>query len=64
MQRAVELMPLDPIINDHYGDALWMLNKDIQARYVWNFVLNLEDAEEELKEDINKKLIFGIKKKL
>ena len=64
LQRAVELMPLDPIINDHYGDALWMLNKDIQARYVWNFVLNLEDAEEELKEDINKKLIFGIKKKL
>ena len=41
-----------------------MLNKDIQARYVWNFVLNLEDTEEELKEDINKKLIFGIKKKL
>jgi len=64
LQRAVELMPLDPIINDHYGDTLWMLNKNIQARYVWNFVLDLEDVEEELKEDINRKLIFGIKKNL
>ena len=32
LQRAVELMPMDPVINDHYGDALWMLKKNIQAR--------------------------------
>ena len=25
LQQAVELMPLDPIVNDHYADSLWML---------------------------------------
>ena len=33
LQKAVELLPADPIINDHYADTLWMLNRDIQARY-------------------------------
>ena len=23
LQLAVELMPADPIVNDHYGDVLW-----------------------------------------
>ena len=63
LQRAVELLPSDPIINDHYADSLWMLNKNIQARYFWNNVLKLE-ADQKLKDSIRKKLIFGIQKKL
>ena len=35
LKRAVELMPDDPIVNDHYGDILWKLNQKIQARYFW-----------------------------
>ena len=64
LQEAVELMPLDPIINDHYADVLWMLNKNIQARYFWQYVISLDDAEQKLKDNISKKLIFGITKKL
>ena len=64
LQRAVELLPKDPIINDHYGDSLWMLKKNIQARYVWNNVLKLDDVEKKLKEQVYKKLIFGITNKL
>jgi len=64
LQRAVELMPVDPIINDHYADALWMLNKNIQARYFWKYVLSLDEAEQELKDNISIKLIYGIIKKL
>ena len=64
LQRAVELLPSDPIISDHYADALWMLNKNIQARYIWSYVLKLNTAEEKLKKDIKNKLIFGITKKL
>ena len=64
LQRAVELLPSDPIINDHYADTLWMLNKNIQARYVWKYVLKLDRAEQKLKDTISKKLIFGITKKL
>ena len=64
LQRAVELKPLDPIINDHYADTLWMLSKNIQARYFWRYVLSLDNTEENLKDNIDKKLIFGINKKL
>ena len=41
-----------------------MLNKNIQARYVWKYVLKLDSTEKKLKDTINKKLIFGITKKL
>tara|TARA_Y100000590_G_scaffold118583_1_gene135681 strand:- start:876 stop:2585 length:1710 start_codon:yes stop_codon:yes gene_type:complete len=64
LQRAVELLPEDPIINDHYGDNLWMLKKTIQARYIWKSVLKLDGAEQELKDLVKKKLIFGITNKL
>ena len=60
LQEAVELMPGDPIVNDHYGDILWKLNKNLQANYFWNYVLNLESTENEMKEKIKKKLLFGI----
>ena len=64
LQRAVELLPFDPIINDHYADTLWMLNKNIQARYYWRNILKLNGTEQKLKDTIRKKLIFGITKKL
>jgi tetratricopeptide (TPR) repeat protein len=60
LQKAVELMPLDPIVNDHYADILWKLNKNLQANYFWNYVLNLKTTESEMKDKINEKLIFGI----
>ena len=63
LQKAVQLMPLDPVINDHYADSLWMLNKNIQARYFWKYVLNLDNTEEELKNSISDKLVFGVNKK-
>ena len=61
LKRAVELMPDDPIVNDHYGDILWKLNRKIQARYFWANVLNMDDAEEEMIEKINIKMIQGLK---
>ena len=39
-KRAVELMPEDPNVNDHYGDILWKLDRKIQARYFWKSVLD------------------------
>ena len=60
LQMAVKLMPADPIVNDHYGDVLWKSGKEIQARYYWNYVLNLEKAEKDLKDKIEKKLITGL----
>jgi len=60
LKRAVELMPEDPIVNDHYGDILWKLNRKIQARYFWKNVLNLEETEDEMKQNIKDKLIKGL----
>ena len=62
LKRAVELMPQDPIVNDHYGDILWKLNRKIQARYFLQYVLKLEETEDEMKKNIKEKLIDGIKK--
>ena len=58
--RALELMPNDPIVNDHYGDILWMLNRKIQARYFWNNALKQEDTEKEMKKKIEEKILNGI----
>ena len=60
LQLAVIKMPSDPIINDHFGDSLWMNNQTIQARYYWNYVLKLEKTDKKLKESIRKKLTEGL----
>ena len=60
LQMAVKLMPGDPIVNDHYGDVLWKNGNKIQARYYWNYVLNLDKTAEDQKKIINKKLIKGL----
>ena len=60
LQTAVKLMPGDPIVNDHYGDALWKNGNELQARYYWNYVLNLENTKEDLKKTIDRKLIKGL----
>ena len=60
LKRAVEIMPNDPIVNDHYGDILWKLDRKIQARYFWGNVLKMDDAEKDMIENINIKMIKGL----
>ena len=60
LQKAVQLNPLDPIINDHYADSLWMVKKKIQAKYFWKYALGLDNVKQKTKIGINKKLVFGI----
>ncbi len=60
LQSAVELMPADPVVNDHYGDALWMNGDKLQARYYWKYVLSLKDVEDEMKKRVKNKLTFGL----
>ena len=56
-------MPNDPIVNDHYGDILWKMNRKIQARYFWKSVLKMNDTEKEMVDSIKEKLIKGLPKK-
>ena len=60
LRIAIQLMPIDPIVNDHYGDVLWKLNRKIQAKYYWQSVLNFEDSDSEIKTKISKKLLEGL----
>ena len=60
LKRAVELMPDDAIVNDHYGDILWKLGRKIQARYFWKSVFKMEDVDDELLQKINSKMIKGL----
>ncbi len=62
LKKAIELMPNDPIVNDHYGDILWKMDRKIQAKYYWQNVLKFEDTEESMKEKIKIKLLKGLKK--
>ena len=62
LKKAIPLMPDDPIVNDHYGDVLWKLNRKLQAKYFWQSVLELEEAEEEMKKNIKSKLLNGLEK--
>ena len=59
MRKAITLMPNDPIVNDHYGDILWRLNKKIQAKYYWNSVIGFKDTEKDMLEKVKKKLLVG-----
>ena len=59
MRKAITLMPNDPIVNDHYGDILWSLNKKIQAKYYWNSVIGFKDTEKDMLEKVKKKLLVG-----
>lgn len=61
LKQAIQLMPNDPIVNDHYGDILWKLDKKLQARYFWESVLNFKTTEDDMKKSILKKLLKGPK---
>ena len=62
LKKALQLMPDDPIVNDHYGDVLWKLDKKLQAKYYWQAVLGLEETEEEMKSKVKSKLLEGLEK--
>ena len=59
LKKAVQLMPLDPIVNDHFADILWTNGERLQARYYWKHVLSLKDVEDDLKNKIENKILNG-----
>ncbi|MBW4092226.1 MAG: hypothetical protein HIU82_14115 [Proteobacteria bacterium] len=46
-QRAAELAPEDPTINDHLGDVYWAAGRRLEARYQWERALTLQPAPAE-----------------
>jgi Flp pilus assembly protein TadD len=59
LERAVELKPLDPTINDHLGDAYWQVGREAEARFQWRRAL-LHAEEDDMKSAIDGKLENGL----
>jgi len=59
MERAAELLPVDPIINDHLGDVYWAVGRKTEARFQWQRAMSF-DPEPEEAERIRRKLEVGL----
>jgi Flp pilus assembly protein TadD len=59
LEKAVELTPTDPVINDHLGDALWKVGRRLEARFQWRRARSFEPTGKDLAR-INRKLDVGL----
>lgn len=59
LEKAIELMPTDPTVNDHLGDVYWSMGRRNEARFQWKRAL-LFDPEPELVETLTQKLESGL----
>ena len=53
------MMPDDPIVNDHFADCLWMIDKKFKPDTTGS-MFDLKDTEDELREKVKNKLLFGL----
>ena len=59
LEQAVELEAGDPEINNHLGDAYWMVGRKDEATFQWKRVLTLR-PDDKIKADAEKKLTSGV----
>ncbi len=59
LERAVQFRPLDPVINDHLGDAYWQVGRRTEAEFQWRHAL-VGAEDEELIANILEKLEHGL----
>ena len=59
LEQAVELEAGDPEINNHLGDAYWMVGRKDEAVFQWRRVLTL-NPDDKIKADAEKKLASGL----
>ena len=60
LNLAIQLKPYDPVIMDHYADTLWMLGRKIQAKYLWNNIMKIENTSDVDKVKVKKKILTGL----
>jgi len=59
LERAVTLLPYDPLINDHLGDVYWRVGRKMEAKFQWERAKN-HSEDSELKSKIDDKLAKGL----
>lgn len=60
LKLAIQYMPDDPIVNEHYADVLWKLDRKTEAKYYWQSVLSFDDTTEDIKKNVKIKLLKGL----
>jgi Flp pilus assembly protein TadD len=48
LERAVELKPDDPVINEHLGDVYWRVGRTLEAKYQWQQALTLKPDNDQI----------------
>ncbi len=48
LERAIDLKPEDPTINDHLGDAYWRVGRTLEAKFQWAHARDLKPEPEDL----------------
>ncbi|MCF6293627.1 MAG: hypothetical protein L3J04_09560, partial [Robiginitomaculum sp.] len=61
LERAVELEPGEPTINDHLGDAYWQVGRKLEAKFQWQRVLSFEPDEEVDLDKVKDKIENGLR---
>ncbi|HEV8028282.1 MAG TPA: tetratricopeptide repeat protein, partial [Stellaceae bacterium] len=61
LEHAIELLPEDPTINDHLGDAYWQAGRVAEARFQWRRALQFKPEAGDVK-TIEGKLDRGLAK--
>ncbi len=59
LEKAVELKPGDPTINDHLGDAYWRAGRRLEGKFQWQHAKDLNPEPDDLVQ-INEKLKNGL----
>lgn len=59
LEEAVRLDPVEPVILDHLGDALWQVGRRLEAEFQWKRSLSFNPTDEDRKR-ILRKLEVGL----
>jgi len=59
MEKAAELMPVDPIVTDHLGDLYWAVGRQLEAKFQWRRALSFNPEKKDATR-IREKLRIGL----
>lgn len=60
LENAAALEAVDPVINDHLGDAYWAVGRTIEAKFQWNRALSFLEDGDAAGDRIRRKLAVGL----
>ena len=60
LERAIDLKPEDPTINDHLGDVLWKVGRKREATFQWKRALSFGPGDDLDMDRVRRKLDVGL----